>query len=167
MKKLISAVLAFVLVFSLAACAKSPAEKPTEPPVPADLNLENVYQSILDAQKDTGKEELVMFPEYDADLIGSFYNGLADVELKQQVVYMPPVTGYACEIVLVEVADSANVKTVMDIFQARINSGANDAGYPENAVLWQNNAKVQSAGNYVAMVALPDGYVIPENVFAS
>ena len=52
------------------------------------------------------------------------------------------------------------------ILQDRIDSGAGDTGYPENAVLWQNNAQVQVQGNCLCLIALPDGYTIPENVFA-
>ena len=36
----------------------------------------------------------------------------------------------------------------------------------ENADLWQNNAQVQVQGNCLCLIALPDGYTIPENVLA-
>ena len=74
-------------------------------------------------------------------------------------------TGYACEILLVEVAEDS-VDAAKAILQARVDSAANDTGYPENAVLWQSNAQVQVQGNCLCMIALPDGYTIPENVFA-
>ena len=74
-------------------------------------------------------------------------------------------TGYACEILLVEVAED-DVDAAKAILQDRIDSGANDTGYPENAVLWQNNAQIQTQGNCLCMIALPDGCTIPENVFS-
>ena len=30
---------------------------------------------------------------------------------------------------------------------------------------WQLYARVQSSGNFVCMIVLPEGYTIPENVF--
>ena len=59
-----------------------------------------------------------------------------------------------------------DVDAAKAILQDRIDSGANDTGYPENAVLWQNNAQIQVQGNCLCLIALPDGYTIPENVFA-
>ena len=37
---------------------------------------------------------------------------------------------------------------------------------PDVNKIWERNAVVQLKGNYVAMIALPDGYTIPEDVFA-
>ena len=74
-------------------------------------------------------------------------------------------TGYACETLLVEVAEDS-VDAAKAILQACVDSAANDTGYPENAALWQSNAQVQVQGNCLCMIALPDGYTIPENVFA-
>ena len=63
-------------------------------------------------------------------------------------------------------ANALDVDAAKAILQDRIDSGAGDTGYPENAVLWQNNAQVQVQGNCLCLIALPDGYTIPENVFA-
>ena len=52
-----------------------------------------------------------------------------------------------------------------DIFQARIDMGADNTNYPESAAGWQLYAQVQKSGNFVCMIVLPEGYVIPENVF--
>ena len=79
---------------------------------------------------------------------------------------MPPIVTHPCEIVLVEVKQSEDVQTVMDIFQARIDLGADNTAYPESAAGWQQYAQVQNSGNFVCMIVLPKGYVIPENVFA-
>ena len=71
----------------------------------------------------------------------------------------------SCEIVLVEVKNDADVQNVADIFQARIDMGADNTNYPESAAGWQLYAQVQKSGNFVCMIVLPEGYVIPENVF--
>ena len=79
---------------------------------------------------------------------------------------MPPIVTHPCEIVLVEVANKEDVQTVADIFQARIDMGADDVSYPESASGWQLYAQVQVSGNFVCMIVLPKGYVIPKDVFA-
>lgn len=58
-------------------------------------------------------------------------------------------------------------ESVADIFQARIDMGADNTNYPESAAGWQLYAQVQKSGNFVCMIVLPGGYVIPENVFES
>ena len=63
--------------------------------------------------------------------------------------------------------NDADVQAVADIFQARIDMGADNTNYPESAAGWQLYAQVQKSGNFVCMIVLPGGYVIPENVFES
>lgn len=161
MKRILFFVLAAALCISLVGCAKTGSD------IPQDLDLQQVYQTILDAQKETEQEELVLLEETSDDLIENYYVGLKGIELKQRVLYMAPITGFACEVMLVEVADSKDVQAVEDIFNARINLGGSDEFYAETSALWKANAKVQTLGNYVAMVVFPDGYVIPDNVFKS
>lgn len=158
MKRLISLMLLAVVLLTMAACSGE-----SDPQVPTGLVLEDVYQSILNAQ--TSTEELVMFPESDPGLIESYYPGIGEVELVQQVIYFPPVLGFVSEVVLVEVANPDDAQVVADIFRARIEKGAADVSYPEVAAYWKTCAQVQTAGNYVAMIALPENYTIPENVF--
>ena len=112
-------------------------------------------------------EALIFFEESNPALIASFYPGLEAVELSQQAFYMPPIATHPCEIVLVEVKDAENVQTVADIFKARIALGADNTTYPESAAGWQQYAQVQQSGNFVCMIVLPEGYTIPENVFAT
>lgn len=133
--------------------------------VPEDLDLEQVYQAILSAQGD-GADELVMFSEEeDGSYVTSTYPGLTDVARKQTVIYVAPVSGFATEVVLVEVENSSDVATVQDIFEARIETAQDDAFYPDTAAQWQN-AQVQTAGNYVGMIVLPDGFTVPDDVFS-
>ena len=128
--------------------------------------LSTFYQAILDAQPEEA-EELILFEEFNPDLIASFYPGLESIELDQPAFYMPPIVTHPCEIVLVEVKNSEDVQAVVEIFRARINSGASNESYPESAAGWQQYAQVQQSGNFVCMIVLPAGYVIPENVFAA
>ena len=158
MKRLLVALLALMMGLSLAGCR----EKNAGPAPGTPLNT--FYEAVLAAQpKDA--EALILFEESNPDLIGSFYPGLEGVALNQQAFYMPPIVTHPCEIVLVEVKDAADAKTVVDIFQARIDMGAKDTTYPESAAGWQRYAQVQQSGTFVCMIVLPGGYVIPDNVF--
>lgn len=141
--------------------------EPDTPEVPAEPapDLEAVYQAVLDLQADTGLDELIMMPSSDAVYLDNFYPGLSSVALNQLVAYMAPVTNFACEIVLVEVSDPADAEAVAELFQARIDNQAENGAYPETEVLWQRNGQVHTLGNCVCMIVLPDGYVIPDNVF--
>ena len=78
---------------------------------------------------------------------------------------MPPIATHPCEIVLVEVKNDADVQTVAEIFQARIDMGSDNTNYPESAAGWKLYAQVQTSGNFVCMIVLPEGHVIPDNVF--
>ena len=158
MKKLSFLGLALLLSLSLIACG----EKTVGPEPGTPLNL--FYDAVLAAQPE-GAEELIFFEESDPALIDSFYPGLDEIALAQSVFYMPPIATHPCEIVLTEVEDAEDVQAVADIFQARIHLGANNTTYPESAAGWQKYAQVQQSGNFVCMIVLPEGYVVPENVF--
>ena len=123
-------------------------------------------KAIMGAQP-ANAEQLILFEEANPDLIASFYPGLDAIELNQQAYYMPPIATHPCEIVLVEVKNDTDVQAVADIFQARIDMGADNTNYPESAAGWQLYAQVQKSGNFVCMIVLPGDYVIPENVFES
>lgn len=128
-------------------------------------DLQQVYQDLMNAQP-ADAEDLsgVMFETTDKDAINETYPGLGDIELKQEVCYQHAVTGF-CEVMLVETASADDVQKVIDIFNARIDTSADDSFYPETAQIWAQNAQVQSEGNYVALVALPDGYTVPDKIF--
>ena len=162
MKKLFALLLALLMMASLCGCG---GEQEDPGPAPGTA-LSTFYQSILDQQPEDA-DALILFEESNPDLIASFYPGLDAIDLNQQAFYMPPIVTHPCEIVLVEVKNSEDVQKVVDIFRARINLGASDKGYLESAAGWQQYAQVQQSGNFVCMIVLPEGYVIPENVFAA
>ena len=161
MKKALSILLVFLMFMSLCGCG---SEK-TNAPAPGTA-LHTFYQAILAAQP-ADAEELIFFKESNPDLIASFYPGLERIELSQQAFYMPPIATHPCEIVLVEVKNDADVQTVAEIIQTRIEIGSDNISYPESAAGWKLYAQVQVSGNFVCMIVLPAGYVIPENVFES
>lgn len=131
-----------------------------------EYDLETLYQAILASQPEEKQSDIVMFPEGDPVLIEMMYEGLGDVAIEEQVFYVAPITGFACEVMLIKAADEASAQAAYDIFNARIQKGADDTFYPETAALWATNAQAQREGLYVCMVALPDGCTIPEDVFA-
>ena len=158
-KRIVSIILtALTLTMLLCGCGGEEAVEKT-------YVLDDVYRSIMDAQSDDS-EALVMFPEADPSVVESIYPGLSEIELKQQALYFPPIFGFASEIMLVEAANKSDVDAVKEIFRARIERGASDTTYPENAEPWATRAQVQAEGRYVCMIVLPEGYTIPENVFA-
>jgi hypothetical protein len=161
MKKVLPLLLALLMLASVCGCGSKKADAPAP-----GTELSTFYQAILDAQP-AGAEELILFEESNPDLIASFYPGLDRIELSQQAYYMPPIATHPCEIVLVEVRNGADVQAVADIFQARIDMGADNTTYPESAAGWKLYAQVQKSGNFVCMIVLPEGHVIPENVFAA
>lgn len=131
-----------------------------------EYDLEALYQAILASQPEEKQGDIVMFPEGDPALIAMMYEGLGDVAIKEQVFYVAPITGFACEVMLIKAADEAAAQSAYDIFNARIAKGADDTFYPDTAALWATNAKAQREGLYVCMVALPEGCTIPEDVFS-
>ena len=187
MKKIAVLTLALILVIGcLAGCAKDPAAneskvpdastaapaestaapaESTAAPAAVSLNLEEVYNNLISGCA----EDVVLLPAADEEL-DSFYPGLNDIEFKQKVAYMAPVTGAAFEVVLVEVANPDDVAKVQGIFEARIKEGAEgDYCDPTQNGYWLNEAKVHVLGNYVGMIVLAKdvtGITVPDNVFA-
>ena len=159
MKKILCKVVALLMIVTLVGC-NSTKNNGTEP----GIALNTFYQAVLEAQSEEA-EELILFEESNPALIESFYPGLENIELNQKAFYMPPIATHPCEIVMVEVKKSEDVQAVIDIFQARIDMGADNVSYPESAAGWKLYAKVHQSGNYVCMIVLPEGYFIPDNVF--
>lgn len=160
MKKIFALLLTALILTSLGGCG---GEK-TEGPAPG-TPLDTFYQAVMAIQPEDA-EELILFEESNPDLIASFYPGLDAIALNQQVFYMPPIATHPCEIVLVEAENGEDAQAVAEIFQERIELGSDNSNYPESAQGWKLYAQVQQSGNFVCMIVLPEGYVIPENVFA-
>jgi len=142
MKKILSLGLALAMAVTLlAGCTNGGGQKT------ADVNLEEFYQTIF-----TDPENTPAMGPMEGEMLDAFYPGLTEVELKQMVAYMPMITAVACEIVMVECADAADVDTVKEIFQTRIDTQVNDHfNYPAVIEAWEKEAQVVSNGNYVAL----------------
>lgn len=157
MKKWICLLLAALLALSLAACGGTKQDdadnKSGDEPGQQSVDLKQVAEDALAA---ISNDDVVLIPEENPEVIESLYPGLTAVETKQLVVYLPPVTGNACEIVMVETANAADAETVRGILQTRVDNAANDTSYPENAEGWKNHAEVTVNGNRVTLVALPE-----------
>lgn len=142
MKKILSLGLALAMAVTLlAGCTNNGEQKTT------DVNLEEFYQTIF-----TDPENTPAMGPIEGEMLEAFYPGLAEVELKQLVAYMPMITAVACEIVMVECANAADVDAVKAIFRSRIDTQVNDHfNYPVVIEAWENEAQVVSNGNYVAL----------------
>lgn len=151
-------VIAMIAAMLMTGCAKEQKENKV-------LDMENVYQTVIALQEDAGKEAPIMLPESNEEYLEMFYPGFSSIARTQTVAYMAPVTGFATEIILVEVTNEEDVKAMTEIFEARIENGSSDTTYPETAMHWANHGQVHTYGNYVAMIVLPEGYIIPDNVF--
>ena len=172
--KLISLLLAAALMLGLlAGCGNSPAPETTatvpeitaapETTAPqAELpDLETLYNQGMEVLSQMGDNAPILFPETDVNYLDNFYHGLAAVELKQLYAGVAPVTNAPFEIILVEVANEADVQTVLDIFQARVDRECGDSTYPENAEAWMNKCRITSRGNYEFLAVLMGSYEIP------
>ena len=144
MKKILSLGLALALTLTMLAGCTGGSKKT------ADVNLEEFYQTIF-----TDPDNAPAMMPLEGEMLEGFYPGLAEVELKQVVAYMPMITAVACEIVMVECANTADVETVKGIFQARIDAQVgNHFNYPAVIETWEKEAKVVDNGNYVALFVI-------------
>lgn len=148
MKKWIAMLMLAVMALSLTACGNT-AGKPEETPFTADLTA--FYDTLFQG------EDAPMMMEITEDMWEFTYPGLADVELKQCVLYTAAISAVAAEVAMVEVADAKDVETVKDIFQARIDAqvGTDDAPggawYPATIESWKNNSEIVVKDNYVCL----------------
>ena len=139
MKKLTALLLALAMVLALAACSNKTAQ---EAP---DLNT--VYEDYI-----ASLEEVPMMMDVTDDVVETFYPGLSAIDLQQSVLVTAAISAVAYEIAMVECADSADVETVRDIFQARIDSQVDGgAMYPATVEAWEN-ADILTSGNVVALI---------------
>ena len=162
--KLISLMLVAVLL--LTGCGNALVTDPTAPPETSEPqaelpDLETLYNEGIAVLNEMGDDAPVLFPETDVNYLNNFYPGLADLELKQLYAGVAPVTNAPFEIILVEVANEADVPTVLEIFHARVDKETGDSTYPENAEAWMNNTRITSRGCYVFLAVLMGSCEIP------
>ena len=142
MKKILAVLLAAVMALGLVACGGEKAEDAPD--------LQAYYDDFMAS---LGEADAPMMMEITDDLVDSVYPGLGACELRQRVLFTAAISAVAFEMALVEVADEADVETVQEIFQARIDSQlSGGAMYPATVEAWQN-AQVLVNGNVVALIA--------------
>ena len=150
MRKLISLTLALCLCLGLTACAGAGGENGGDQDVfTTDLSAfyDDMFSTIFPDPNNAPS-----MSEVTGDYLDQLYPGLSEVETAQCLVYAPMITAVAYEVALVEVADSADVATVEEIFQARIDSQIEGgAFYPATVEAWQNNSEIVTRGNCVAL----------------
>ena len=85
------------------------------------------------------------------------YPGLSGIAAEQCLVYTPMFSLSAAESVLIQVSDAADVDTVKDILQARVDAQVDGgAFYPMAVEAWQNNSRIVSNGSYVMLIVSED-----------
>ena len=150
MRKLISLTLALCLCLGLSACAGAGGENGGDQDVfTTDLSAfyDDMFSTIFPDPNNAPS-----MSEVTGDYLDQLYPGLSEVETTQCLVYAPMITAVAYEIALVEVADAADVQTVQDIFQARIDSQVEGgAFYPGTVEAWQNDSEIVVRGNCVCL----------------
>ena len=101
--------------------------------------------------------------QLESEMLDALYPGLSTVSTKQCGVYTAMISAAVGEIALIEVENSADVQTVKDILQARIDYQVGDdqnpggAWYPASIEGWKNGSRIVSNGNYVMLIALSEG----------
>lgn len=86
------------------------------------------------------------------DMVEMYYAGLTEISTTQLHAFIPMMSAVAYEVVLVEVADTADVEAVKAILQARIDAQvAGGAWYPETIEQWEQYSRIVSNGNYVML----------------
>ena len=85
------------------------------------------------------------------------YPGLSDIDTRQCLMYAPMFSLSAAESVLVQVSNAADVETVKNILQARVDAQVQGgAFYPMAVETWENNSRIVSNGNYIMLVVSED-----------
>ena len=150
MRKLISLTLALCLCLGLTACAGAGGENGGDQDVfTTDLSAfyDDMFSTIFPDPNNAPS-----MSEVTGDYLDQLYPGLSEVETTQCLVYAPMITAVAYEIALVEVTNAADVQTVQDIFQARIDSQVEGgAFYPGTVEAWQNGSEIVVRGNCVCL----------------
>ena len=123
----------------------------------ASVNLSDFYTTT------TGKYQFSFMMEADDTMLSTFFAGLSNLTLAQQVVYLcgmsPSPHG---DFVLVQVSNSKDVDTVKSILQARIDymvgdgNGPGGAFYPMEQTMWEENARIAVNGDCVMLIVHPD-----------
>ena len=97
-------------------------------------------------------------PELGAVMLGNYYPGLTDLELKQAEIYLAIISFSGGELALVQAKNADDAAKVKAIFQARIDAKSTDGigNYPEELETWQRSSRLVENGNYLMLVCNED-----------
>lgn len=132
-------------------CDWQTAEKPADKPASTSVDLTAFYNSTI------ANHEFQTLQAFTGDVLDTYYPGMSDISTKQCLIMGTMMSMNNGEFCLVEVTNSADVATVKQILQDRVDYMAETgAWYPEPTELWTNSSRVVSNGNYVMMVVHKD-----------
>lgn len=122
------------------------------------VDLSKFYEDMMAAA-----QESPFMSALEGEMLDNAYPGLSDIKTKQLVSYAPAISAVAMEFTFVEVTDSADVKAVQDILQARIDAQVDGgAWYPETIDTWANFSEIVTIDNYVCLFVCTDKDVLIE-----
>lgn len=154
MKKIMTFVLALLMLASLAACGSTQKESES-------VDLKSFYAKLAE-EYHWGKGDMV---ELTDALLDNYYPGLKKLQAKQLVAEVPQMSSKVNELAFVECKSEAAAREARKIFQKRIDDqAAGGAMYPETMAAWKK-AKVCVNGRYVAMIASADHQTAIEKEF--
>lgn len=165
-KRILALLLLAAMSFALlAACGKDSGAEPSgTPSAPGEqdpafrVDLAEFYEKMMAAA-----QEAPMMMPLEGEMLDASYEGLSAIETKQLLVYAPAISSVAMEFAFAEVADSADVAAVQDIFQARIDAQVDGgAWYPATIEGWQNDSEIVTVDNYVCLFVAPEKDVLIE-----
>lgn len=158
MKKIISALLALMMVFALVACGSNGGQSQTEAP-----DLQAYYDDFMASLGDNAPMMLAI----EGDMLESAYPGLSDYTLKQSVLQMAGISAVAFEMALVETESEEDAQAVEEIFQARVDSQIQGgAMYPATIEAWEN-ASVLVEGCVVALIVAGEDQTAAVDAFTA
>ncbi len=148
-KRILAMMMAVVCALTMLTACGSKEETTPAPDSAFSVDLNRFYTEIMDAAEEG---PMMMDLSADAELMEVMYPGLGAVETKQLVLASPAMSAVAVEFAFAEVANAADVETVKNAFQTRIDAQvAGGAWYPETIEGWKNNSEIVVIDNYVCL----------------
>ena len=163
MKKAFSLALAAILLLSaLSACGGK-----DDPAGDVTVDLAAFAQTVQENHEFSGFMEKIDtqdpdMGEFMAEMLGSYYPGLTDLELEQQEIYMSMISFSSGELAMAQAKSADGAAAVKDIFQARIDAKTTEGpnNYPGEVEMWQRDARIATQGTYVLLVCHEDADAI-------
>ena len=148
-KRILAMMMAVVCALTMLTACGSKEETTPAPDSAFSVDLNRFYTEIMDAAEEG---PMMMDLTADAELMEVMYPGLGAVETKQLELASPAMSAVAVEFAFAEVANAADVETVKNAFQTRIDAQVSGgAWYPETIEGWKNNSEIVVIDNYVCL----------------